>query len=99
MVIDTESRSVTWDNLPPSLELAIEKDFEHVTTYPLGCLNLALSGCIERVEGLRDKAEYGEALKQAIKIHSDNPLFKYQITGQIGSGGVGSVFLATRFSD
>ena len=50
---DVEGSRIEWENMPIVLNQAIEQDYELVKNYPLMCINMALAGLTEEVEGLR----------------------------------------------
>ena len=74
MFIDEEGRAIEWDNLPKSLELNIQDDFETLKSYPLMCINMVLAEQIESVEGLRPHKEISDLVKQSIEVKTTNPI-------------------------
>ena len=62
MHVDEESRQIEWDNMPRSLQMNINRDFDTVKAYPLMCINTVLAEQFQNVEGLRPKDEYDKAI-------------------------------------
>ena len=63
MHLDEDGRIVEWDDLPLSLDVNMEQDYELVTSYPLEMLNFTLNELIDSTRGMRPHAEIAELIK------------------------------------
>ena len=77
MVVDEDGGAIEWDGLPKSIDQNIEKDYETLKSYPLMCINMAMSEQIESAEGLRPYDEIKNVVEQSIDLKELNPADYY----------------------